>query len=302
MPLNGTDSQQVKKAAEELASKRNLEAQFIRDLNRVFKVMGADLLNTVANTPGTINANIYINDIKRVLETNYTRVQKRFSSELFKYLWANRSNLKESFISDLSKIAEARNVTTSDLLKLLKRNTQKGLLAFKEFNVTTSTDAIITTTQKEVERAIKSAEVFLTDKHGENNFSRAQLAKATRSAFIARQNIRSKLIAATETQKAAEGAKQIERDAFLAIRNGNTAKELNLPLAELIERWVTQGDSLVRDGSNTIFNHLEADGQLKENGIYIVSGERLRFPGDNSLGASLGNTIRSRCSSIIVIK
>lgn len=109
------------------------------------------------------------------------------------------------------------------------------------------------------------------------------------------------MIAATEIQVAAESAKQVTRSTLYSYYNGNLAQELQIEPLQDQETWVTQGDSLVRDGDGTRFNHLAADGQEKKNGVYIVSGESLRFPGDISLGASLGNTIRCRCSSVTSI-
>lgn len=60
--------------------------------------------------------------------------------------------------------------------------------------------------------------------------------------------------------------------------------------------WVTIGDKLVRVKP---FNHQAANGQ--EVGLlepYIVSGQMLNYPGDTSLGASLGNIINCRCVSV----
>lgn len=47
------------------------------------------------------------------------------------------------------------------------------------------------------------------------------------------------------------------------------------------------------------FNHIAADGQIVKNSeAYTVSGEKLIYPGDSSLGASAGNTIQCRCTSV----
>ncbi len=60
--------------------------------------------------------------------------------------------------------------------------------------------------------------------------------------------------------------------------------------------WVTMGDDLVRTFP---FDHDSANGQEQFiDDPFVVSGELLQFPGDWSLGASLGNLINCRCSAL----
>ena len=62
-----------------------------------------------------------------------------------------------------------------------------------------------------------------------------------------------------------------------------------------IRVWDSQGDSRVRTGT---FDHLRADGNTAlPDGPFTVSGEKLMFPGDESLGASKGNVKNCRCSA-----
>ena len=57
------------------------------------------------------------------------------------------------------------------------------------------------------------------------------------------------------------------------------------------KRWIATHDSRTRD------EHLEADGQIVENNKpFVVGGEELMFPGDNSLGASGWNLYNCRCT------
>jgi len=64
--------------------------------------------------------------------------------------------------------------------------------------------------------------------------------------------------------------------------------------------WIATIDQLTRGVKpSDRFNHIAADGQIvKNNEAYTVSGEKLIHPGDNSLGASAGNIIHCRCTSV----
>jgi hypothetical protein len=64
--------------------------------------------------------------------------------------------------------------------------------------------------------------------------------------------------------------------------------------------WISTIDKLTRGMKpGDRFNHVAADGQIvKNNEAYTVSGEKLIHPGDSSLGASAGNIIHCRCTSV----
>jgi hypothetical protein len=54
--------------------------------------------------------------------------------------------------------------------------------------------------------------------------------------------------------------------------------------------WVATPDNRVRDA------HIAAQGQRRQlDQFFLVGGDRLNFPGDSSLGASLSNTLNCRC-------
>ena len=102
-------------------------------------------------------------------------------------------------------------------------------------------------------------------------------------------------IASLETQAIAEAAKATESQ-ILTFQppsvTGGTLREV-----PVIKEWVTMGDEVVRRGA---FSHVGADSQEKPlNQPFEVGGQLLRWPGDTSLGASAGNVIHCRCSSVI---
>lgn len=92
---------------------------------------------------------------------------------------------------------------------------------------------------------------------------------------------RAETIARTEVLPAANLASQ------------TAAKATGLPLTK---SWLSTNDDRTRDGK---FDHVSAEDENQNIPIdnpYKVSGEKMMFPGDTSMGASAGNTINCRCS------
>jgi len=91
-------------------------------------------------------------------------------------------------------------------------------------------------------------------------------------------------IAITETNGAMNFAGQSTRDL-----HGIEFKE-----------WLATIDMNTRGvDANDRFNHIAANGQtVKNNELFIVSGEKLSHPGDGSHGASVGNLVRCRCGAV----
>lgn len=95
---------------------------------------------------------------------------------------------------------------------------------------------------------------------------------------------REKTIASTETQIAAETAKNIEAQVLAGPMSFNN----------ITKEWFSILDSNTRDA------HVNADGQIVLiNQNFTVGGQALRFPGDRSQGASSDNVISCRCSSVV---
>ncbi len=77
-------------------------------------------------------------------------------------------------------------------------------------------------------------------------------------------------------------------------------QQLAFVRAQVTEKgWLTRRDARVRRPPTSRFDHVAADGQrVPTPEPFVISGERLMHAGDFSLGASGGNTIRCRCSSL----
>lgn len=67
--------------------------------------------------------------------------------------------------------------------------------------------------------------------------------------------------------------------------------------ADIISTWKTMEDDLVRTPPKSKFDHQKANGLTIIPGkeLFVVSGERMEYPGDSWNGASPGNTIGCRC-------
>lgn len=66
-----------------------------------------------------------------------------------------------------------------------------------------------------------------------------------------------------------------------------------------IDRRTRPGYSIKGRGKRGRFDHRRPNGQIQRNGsAFLVSGQLLMYPGDTSLGASAGNVIACRCTSV----
>jgi uncharacterized protein with gpF-like domain len=154
-------------------------------------------------------------------------------------------------------------------------------------------------TMKEIVAWINTREVGLWETVGKT--TRARLRKAiadglkdgdTLKDLTARvqtvlkhySKYQAKRVARTETTGSMNAGQQFERD------------ELGIEY----KGWVATKDRRTRGVDKADkFDHLRADGQIVANDRpFVVSGERLMFPGDSSRGASAGNVINCRCGAV----
>jgi phage portal protein BeeE len=81
----------------------------------------------------------------------------------------------------------------------------------------------------------------------------------------------------------------------------NRGQQLARVDAEIVKkRWVATMDARTRTvESSGRFDHLDANRQVVTNeGVFVVSGEKLLHPGDTSNGASSGNVVQCRCVAV----
>lgn len=149
--------------------------------------------------------------------------------------------------------------------------------------------AIITVTDRNIILESFSAALESVDK--------GQLVDPAEIAIIAgvlmssRFRARIGTISSVETQVVAENAKQNELEVLL----GRLIAPSNRIIVDFpeIREWVTAGDEKVRAA------HVAADNQLRPLGKpFLVGGQFLLYPGDTSLGATMDNIYRCRCSAV----
>lgn len=300
MPLNGTDREKVQTAADEFAKKIKLERRMKRQLNELYRIISSDFAAFYAATGSTLDANNYSDDVRGIVSSQYRRTTRAFSKSLVRFLRKNKNSTTEPIIQDLQKLAKSQGIPIEDLIANIENNITRNLEAFTRTNVINNVDSVVRTIQKDMDRSVVKSRRLLTDEL-ERDPTRRELSRTSSSMFQQRSLSRVGTQAATTTQNAAEGTKQIERDNFLSTVNSVEARQAEVTPRKHEDVWITMGDSLVRDGSQG-FDHLSADFQVKQDGVFTVSGQLLRFPSDRSLGASDGNVINCRCSAVTTIE
>jgi hypothetical protein len=160
---------------------------------------------------------------------------------------------------------------------------------------------------EESARAARAEQARIQEDEG-RDVGQRELAGLAASFLLFRLQGRESGVASFETQAPAEIAKAVELDVLLGITPrigggaGATAGGSSGPStaargpdrSRVRKQWVSQGDSRVR------LAHLDADSNtVPVDEPFRVGGELLMFPGDTSLGATPGNVINCRCSSIV---
>lgn len=296
MPLNATKEERQATAVRDLALKMQLEARYKRELRELFAIINRDLEASVLQTGQAQEAINYETDFLGVMSRHYRRVNERFSNRIFDFLQENVDNEEEEpAIAVLVLIAGAAGITVAALIDRMMAQTRLESNLFIQTNAEQDAVFVTRTNQRQLDSAVAVSRAALEDEldRTPTNKEVSVLAgKVSRAKTEGRVNN----IAATGTQKIAEGTKQIERQVFVSTRNGLNAMVANIKPLQPQEFWVTLGDQVVRP------SHVEADGSKKnEDGVFIVQGQSLRFPGDTSLGATLDNVSGCRCAAVVSI-
>lgn len=293
MSLNTTPAQISRQAALDLAKKMALEGQMNVRLRAFFNAVSEDLERSVLRTGGVQDVSQYRSRVQALLTQQGQRVSVSFVRSIMSSIRQLPTNnpLKVS----LRAISKVSGISISNLFNNMQL--QSRLISQQDLPaiVVKTTEEILATTQKQLNASLIKAR----DNIGPDATNQ-ELASNSSAVFKVKSASRPELISTTYTQQTAENAKFSTQEAIGAQFNSTEARELGLPAVDVENRWVSQGDSRVRDGA--VFNHLDADFQIRENGTFTVSGQRLRFPGDTSLGATAANVVRCRCASIITLE
>lgn len=258
-------------AVEDFRRKMALERTFKKELKSLFSRMAISFKKSVTVTGHGPNDDKFLDEWKVLLRKHYERVQRSFAGDVQKFSGKSLNfSRKQEFTEEESE----------DMLIL-------ALLAWIDQNAPKEAALITSTNNKNMRDAMSQARQSLIDQ-GITDIDNRTLAAA--SVVILKRKFAGRVesIASFETQSAAESAKFIEAEVVAGVKpsvlGGRRFEKITST-----KKWVTIGDNIVRVKP---FNHREANGQIKKlNEYFEVSGELLRYPSDNSLGASAGNTI-----------
>ncbi len=284
MPLNGTREEQVRRAALDEAAKMRLESRLVLDLRGIFRDMSEDIETGVVQV-----ADSFRDDFLGVFLRQGRRVSREFSGHTLDYIAENEdAPVGQDFLA----VAGVLGWTFEQLMQQLRSQARTDIQQFTLELSKQQANYVTRTNQKEIDTSMAIAKSKLDEEEGPEPTVAAVAALAA-AEFRERAFNRAPTISATYTQVSAEGTKSIERQAVLSRRNGFNAALAGIKPLTDDEIWVTVGDEVVRPA------HVEADGQVKKNGTFVVKDQLLRFPGDTSLGATLDNTVNCRCSAVM---
>lgn len=286
------DTQARRQARKDLRSKIKLEKDFIRKLTTLNNKIIKKSVVSFARNGIVLNAREFESQLSDLLLNQYERSAREFSDQI-------RLTLPKDLES---------TTTEDDLI-------DDGLIIFFAARAIIQSQLINRTNQTNIAKSIADAANQLREEAEPGQLvTQREIAKT--SGVLLRRKFRSRtgLIATTEVQTAAEVSKAAEtavltrnpltfpRPAIALPGPQIVIPQLppSLPLPKIEKEWVTAGDEVVRHPPDSNFNHVAADGQLRDiDKPFEVSGQLLRIPGDTSLGASLGNIMRCRCASVV---
>lgn len=259
-----------------LTQKMSLEQTFKPAVNKLFNRMLRDFQAMVAATGQTTDARIYRQEWDGILRNHYERVQRSFAGNLTDSVEGKIIRLKQNTEEDQS------------LAELITA----AFLAWRVDSGVRESQVISDTNQHQMQTSITKARQQVTEEQlPTDNRTLAALAVAFLRRFF---KARTERLIVTETQSAAEAARQIEATA-LAGRVPFPLERVQgvepaVPPRIVTKTWRDIGDTKVRD------THVGADGTtIPENEVFTVGNSRLRFPGDMLLGAETKEVINCRC-------
>jgi len=251
----------------DFTDKLRLESQLRPKLRDYNALVVTDFVNSYAATGDITDMVEFDADLSRILVNHYEIVGTEFDNRISQQLPSDVAITEDE--EDL--IAEA-------------------LLVWILIEAPTHSRLINATTQDNMLDAVRGAlnDPLVRDLSGLE-------AQRTAAMVAGRQLERDLLgrepgILMTETQTPAETAKATEAEVLAGQTpsiSGGTVED-----SPLKKEWVSRGDNLVRPA------HLAADGQIvRINEPFQVGADALRWPGDRTLGASLGNIVNCRCEA-----
>ncbi len=257
-------------AETEFLRKMRLERIMMPSIRSVFSQMVGeyvDKLSAIGSVPQAID---FIDEWRTILRRQYRRVGKEFLNT------QRESKFYDIILETKQDLTAEQSAILADSYTLWAR--QYGI---EQANFITQTN------QRDYVTAFQRANAQAVEQFQETGVALSTAAVAALAGVQLRRlfNARVGAIANVQTQAPAEEAKRREAVTIAQVEG--------VPTETIDKTWLTVGDERVR------LAHVLANGQSRtENTAFTVAGENLRYPGDNSLGATIGNTINCRCSAL----
>lgn len=253
--------------------KISLERQFAPSVRALLNRMIRDFRILYSASTMIPDTKLYKSDWETLLDQQYRRVGNSFIG-----------------IEQKSKILAMLHVKQIEDEETLSLISAAYFLWSKE-RAPRQADFILNTTSDKINDALEDAKQAAPAGLTGNELNRFVATTAAATLFRGVPG-RVGVITNMETQAPAEQAKQFTANAIAGFAI--------LPLEQITEQpqqitkeWNTVGDELVRRA------HADADFQTRNNKeAFTVGGESLKYPGDTTLGASLGNVVNCRCAAI----
>lgn len=272
MSLNSTQQQIEKSAARDHAKKLTLESSLLLALRPKFNAIAQNFIKTYSVNGFVPDMTKHMSNIQDILTDHYMKTSIAFSSQI------------ENALGEPTNKADVRN------------DTELGIQIHQNIEIPKTTAYIDDTNKRQINDSIKKA-IILAAAAG-LLLTHGQIAKLAGADVQKKFANRLPLIAIDNTANASEHAKQAEYNSLVANRAiaGGVDFGAAVDRGTANKQWVAILDGKTRDA------HVQADGQVVSyDQPYTVGGERLRFPRDTGLGASMSNVANCRCSSVPMI-
>lgn len=274
----------TKRARRNLALKLILERRFLPELTIYFNRILRNFRTLYIATGMKLDVSTFNRETTLLIRRQYIRTAKAFSNEM------------------RLALAGEKNI---DFTKQIEENDQfdpiidAALFAYINEQVPQTVAKINQTTTKNIADSLQQGTAQILEEGGDINERSVGLA----ASIVLKRKLdgRKTTISMTETQFMAESTKAIESAVVGSEGQVNPfniigATAIIAGAANINKSWASILDGDTRQDG---FDHVEPDGQnVKWNQPFIVSSEKLMFPGDRSLGASIGNIANCRCSAI----
>lgn len=265
--VNNSEAARRTRQRQDTAQKLQFEAQIAPKMRGFYRRVTDDFVLLYSDLGLMIDFNLYLDELTDILRTHYRKVSTVFGRKV-------RAQLKSASLVLDQKQGESL--------------INQALRAFVNSQPVRSAQTIMTSLAAKF-RELTQKVITSTTEALNNSGIAQEVARRFRVQIPGRANT----VALSETQLAAEAAKNIEVQTMAD--NDITVNDTEVTRAT-VKEWNAVLDSKTRDA------HVTADGQRRPiDDPYIVSGQRLMYPGDRSLGASASNVINCRCGSQFLI-